>query len=72
MQARTFLGLCQFSMGDIQLGACNYERVLSQDPNNLEAAVYLAQACKEVRPSWELCPLMTNTLDELERGLPDC
>ena len=50
MQARTFLGLCQFSMGDIQLGACNYERVLSQDPNNLEAAVYLAQARKEVRP----------------------
>ncbi len=48
MQARTFLGLCQVSMGEIQLGATNYERVLKQDPDNLEACVYLAQARKEV------------------------
>lgn len=48
MQARTFLGLCQVSMGDIQLGASNYEHVLKQDPENLEACVYLAQARKEV------------------------
>ena len=48
MQAWTFLGLCQVSMGDIQLGASNYERVLRQDPENLEACVYLAQARKEV------------------------
>lgn len=72
MQARTFLGLCQFSMGDIQLGACNYERVLREDPNNLEAAVYLAQARKEVRPQRKLCPSMLDTLDELERGLQHC
>ena len=48
-QARTFLGLCQVSMGEIQLGASNYERVLKQDPDNLEACVYLAQARKEAR-----------------------
>ncbi len=48
VQARTFLGLCQVSMGEIQLGASNYERVLKQDPDNLEACVYLAQARKEV------------------------
>ena len=48
VQARTFLGLCQVSMGEIQLGASNYERVLRQDPDNLEACVYLAQARKEV------------------------
>ena len=35
-------------MGEIQLGATNYERVLRQDPDNLEACVYLAQARKEV------------------------
>ena len=47
-QARTFLGLCQVSMGEIQLGASNYERVLKLDPDNLDACVYLAQARKEV------------------------
>jgi hypothetical protein len=51
-------------MGDIQLGAGNYERVLSQDPNNLEAAVYLAQARKEVRPWRKLCPLVLNAQRE--------
>ena len=48
LQAQTFLGLCHVSMGDIQQGASHYEQVLRLDPDNLEACVYLAQACKEV------------------------
>ena len=54
-------------MGEIQLGASNYERVLKQDPDNLEACVYLAQARKEVTAGslYTLCHLRPGSLSTL-------
>ena len=50
MQAWTFLGRCQVSMGDIRAGVASYERALALDPADLDAWIHLAQARKEVTP----------------------
>lgn len=56
-------------MGEIQLGASNYEQVLKQDPDNLEACVYLAQARKEVSSSPQpvlLCQAITDSSGRIQ------
>ena len=51
LQALSFLGLCQVSMGDIREGAALFEKVIRSHPDDLDAWVHLAQARKEVESS---------------------
>ena len=76
VQAWTFLGRCQVSMGEIRAGVASYERALTLDPADVDAWIHLAQARKEVRKPYTslkaYCDLLCPTTHALQGWIAPC